>query len=466
MIRIFHLTNPNPPTVKDIFLNSLEILGLDKKIELINDKKYQDPDFYNKLPKQKISKEIAKSLHDLLPYLFLKTKFEVRNTNEALENKYNPEKISKSFLEDVLKHRYSPNAQNDFIERWERKRPLEIIPKEYKHKEIETGKFEQKTINITLKAFEKAMKLFFKPSGIEDVQKLYSAEAKNYDFKHHLASAYNDTKLRKEAASYVENYLKSIVADSELNILDIATGTGLTMEEIDNVINKDEYFQKKINLFGIDFTEAMLERGEKRIKKENRQAEILLKKGDATNFIEKEEGYAEDGLYRFRPDSMDCITDVFGIGGINNPEKCFEQQLRVLKEGGISIMMDMHAPSLEEKDTRMPLGLSSSPSFVQQSWEKVTKPIALKKLWGWNDPTEYFYTMPLSSYFDEQKKKYFGFELVKRNIENLKWWFGLPVMSVAREIVKKVEISKGEFLIKQSLLKNIKKIDFVEYLSP
>lgn len=120
-------------------------------------------------------------------------------------------------------------------------------------------------------------------------------------------------------------------------------------------------------------------------------------------------------------------------------------------------MTDIHTPSLEEKDILMPFGLPKSSAFVQQVWENITKPIVLKKLWGWNDPTENFYTMPQVSYFDEQKNKYFGFKLVKRDVKNLKWWLGLPLMPICKIIAKKVEISKGEFLIKQSILKNIKK---------
>ena len=104
----------------------------------------------------------------------------------------------------------------------------------------------------------------------------------------------------------------------------------------------------------------------------------------------------------------------------------------------------------------MPLGLPISPSFIQQAWEKITKPIVLKNLWGWNDPTENFYNMPLAVCFDEQKNKYFGFDLIKREVENMKWWLGLPLMPVAKEVVKKVEISKSEFLIKQSIVKNKK----------
>ena len=60
--------------------------------------------------------------------------------------------------------------------------------------------------------------------------------------------------------------------------------------------------------------------------------------------------------------------------------------------------------------------------------------------------------MPITAYFDEKQQKYFGFEEVKREVRNLKWWFGLPVMPVGKLVVKKVEISKAEFLIKQSMV--------------
>ena len=447
-VKVFHLTNPNAPTLGEVFDDTLKVIGLGRKIELINNKEYADHDSYNNFSKQKITREMVKMLRDLIPYLFLKTEFEVENTKEALGGGYNPERAS-DFLEDVLKHRYSPDAENDFVRNWESKRPIEIIPKEYRHKEIEISKFRQKAIDIALNVFEKGIKLFFRPSGIEDVRKLYSVEAKNYDSRHHLTTAYNDTKLRKETAHMLKEYAGKFPIDYNFRVLDIATGTGLTLEEINKTM-------AKMDLFGIDFTEAMLDKGRKRMLKENNHLELSLKKGDATNFIDREEGYAKDGFYKFKPNSIDCITNIFGIGGINNSNRCFEEQLKVLKEGGISIMIDMHAPSLEEKDIHMPLGLPISPSFIQQAWEKITKPIVLKNLWGWNDPTENFYNMPLAVCFDEQKNKYFGFDLIKREVENMKWWLGLPLMPVAKEVVKKVEISKSEFLIKQSIVKNKK----------
>jgi len=454
LIKVFHLTNPNSPRLGEVFNNSLDILGLGQKIEMVNNKKYTDPGFYNKFPNQQITKKMVEILGDLVPYLFSETKFEIKNTNEALGGKYNPEKVSKSFLEDVLKHRYSPDAQNDAIRKLELKRKLDIIPKEYRHKEMVVGMFEKATTNVLLKAIEKIIKLFLKPSNIEDVRKLYSKEAETYDLKHHLTTAYGDTKLRKEASLYVKKHLDQVVDDRRFKILDIATGTGLTIEEVNNMLTGSGKYKNRIDLFGIDFTEAMLEMGKKRMVKDGSHLELSLKKGDATNFVGEEEGQTEDGFYKFKPNSLDCITSVFGIGGINDPNKCFENQLQALKEGGISIMIDIHAPLLEEKNIHMPLGLPRSSFFVQQAWEQVTKPIVLKKLWGWNDPTKNFYNMLNVCYFDKQKK-YFGFKLVKKEVENSKWWLGLPIMPVCKEIVEKVEISKGEFLIKQNLLRGI-----------
>lgn len=426
--KVFHLTNPQSPKLRNIFNESLDVLGIGGKIELVNDKKHTDSKFYDNMPKQKTAKEIAKTLHDLLPYLFSEAKFEVKNTNEVLDDKYCPEEVSKNFIEKILKHRYTPDSESNTIRDWEKNRPVEVVPKEYRHKEIETGKFEQKTINIALGIFKRAVGLFLKPSGIENTGELYSVEAKNYDLKHHLTTAYFDTKLRKRASDDVLNHVKNS-SQSSFKILDIATGTGLTLEEINKKLAKFNE-QKEVEFFGIDFTEAMLKSGRKRMVKESSHLEQSLKKGDATSLVGEKEGYNGGGFYQFKMNSIDCITDIFGIGGIANPVKSFEDQLKVLKEGGISIMMDMHAPSLEENDILMPFGLPKSSAFVQQAWESVTKPIVLKKLWGWNDPTENFYTMPLASYFDEQKNKYFGFKLVKKNVENLKWWLGLPLMPV------------------------------------
>lgn len=330
--RVFHLTNPQHPKLRNILNDSLEILGIGGKIELINDKKYIDSEFYDKMPKQQTAKEMVKILHNLLPYLFSMAKFEVKNTNEELDNKYNPEEVSKNFIEKILKHRYTPDSENNTIRDWEKNRPIEIVPKEYKHKEIETGKFEQKIINMSVGILKKGVGLFLKPSSIENIVDLYSVEAEKYDLKHHLTTAYFDTKLRKEASDCVLDYIKNN-PQSAFKILDIATGTGLTLEEINKKITKIKQY-KDIELLGIDFTEPMLERGIKRMIKENSHLEKSLKKGDATSLVGEREGYNDSGFYQFKMNSIDCVTDIFGIGGIANPVKSFEDQLKVLKEGG------------------------------------------------------------------------------------------------------------------------------------
>lgn len=445
-IKIFHLTNPHPPSTQELFENSFEILGLSNKIKMINSEEYIDSEYYSSELKQGLTKKLLEILHDLLPYLYLKSNFDTKNINELFNYKYSPEKISKEFLEETLKYKYTPDSKDDWLRIREQKRKVDIIPKKYRPEEIKTGNIEQKAINTTLKIFEKLINFTLIPSGIEDIQKLYSSEAKEYKLKHHITTAFKDTIIRKESAQEVKNYLENIPGSNELKIIDIATGIGLTLEELDKTIT-----DRNIKLYGIDYTEAMLKKGEARLLKKG--GRIILKKGNAMQLAGEREGYSENGFYRFEKNSIDCATIVFGIGGIEYPEKCFEELLKILKTNGAVIMADIHAPSLKKEDVSGLFFGLRSPAFIQQSWEKITKPIVLKKLWGWKDPTVSFHQLPLSIYFDEKENKYYGFKIIKQETKNLKWWLNLPVMPIAKIIAQKIEIPRAEFLIKQAITK-------------
>ena len=381
-----------------------------------------------------------------MPYLFSNIRFDTENIIRRLET-YNPESVNQEFLKETLKSKYPPDAPDDWIRRIETRKEVKFIPPEYADREVKTTAAGQKAINLTLKILQKAVNIILRPSGIEDIQRLYSHEAENYDFKHHLTTAYNDDVLRKDVAEEIKNILTAPHDTRSIRILDLASGTGLTIETISNFLPKG---LTQIELYGLDVTEKMIRLGQKRL---GHKTKIKLEKGTATGFISPEEKVAPDGYKKFKPGSFDCITTVFGIGGIENSVECFEEQLRGLKEGGIAIMVDMHKPSLKPRDIKMPFGLPSSAGFIKQAWEKTTKPIVLHKLWRWKDPTEDFYKMPLVVIYDEEKNKYFGFEVVKREVKNMRWWFGLPVMPVAKLVVKKVTISRGEFLVKQNIFR-------------
>ena len=85
----------------------------------------------------------------------------------------------------------------------------------------------------------------------------------------------------------------------------------------------------------------------------------------------------------------------------------------------------------------MPFGLKASPYLVWQAWQRVTLPIVLAQLWGWGDPTSSFYDMPATTFVDENGQLA-RFEVVHSSVETLKWWFGLPVMSVGELVLRKV----------------------------
>jgi len=440
-LEVFHLTNPQYRTVKEIFDKSLELIGLDNKVKLV-DKSIGEI----KSEGEKITREILLKLKDLLPYLFTQATFDTKNISEKTAGEYAPERISDEFLENALHHVYTPDATNSWISQREEKRRPVIIPREFMEP-VESGRIEQIGIDVTLALFRRAVGAILRPSGIPEVQSLYAKESPRYDRKHNLTTAFNDERMREYSAHKVAEYVDRLPISYTPKILDIATGTGLNLKKIYDEL---AHVGRKAELCGIDFTPEMLEQAKQRNLIHD---SIHFERADATDMLGLREGKHGE-TYRFAENSIDCITTVFGIGGIPNSLKCFEEQLKILKSGGMSILIDMHAPNLTNEKIHMPLNIPSSPSLVKQAWEKVTKPIVLKKLWGWKDPTEDFYKMPLVTYHDERQNKYFGFEVEKRETENMKWWFGLPVMPVGRLVVRKKEIHRAEHLIKQEILES------------
>lgn len=441
-LEVFHLTNPQSRTVKEVFEKSLELVGLENRVELFN--KSADE---IKGGGERITREMLLKLKDLLPFLFTRATFDTKNISEKTAGEYAPERISDEFLESALHHVYTPDATQSWINQREERRRPEIIPQEFT-KPVESGRMEQIGINITLALFRRAVGTILRPSGIPEAQNLYAKEAPRYDQKHHLTTAFNDERMREYSTREIADYVNRLPASHTPKILDIATGTGLNLKKIYEELRRNG---RKADLYGIDFTPEML--AQARQRNITLDDSVHFERADATDMVGQQEG-REGETYRFSENSIDCITTVFGIGGIPNSIKCFEEQLRILKNGGMTILIDMHAPNLTNDKIQMPLGMPSSPSLVKQAWEKVTKPIVLKELWGWKDPTEDFYQMPLVTYHDAQQNKYFGFEVEKRETENMKWWFGLPVMPVGRLVVRKKEIHRAEHLIKQKMLES------------
>lgn len=255
-----------------------------------------------------------------------------------------------------------------------------------------------------------------------EVDVVYTREAKTYNKKHHLTTRGMDLVWRRSAGWFVSALGRN--RQGHLKVLDLCTGTGLTVKEIHAILQE---WGIDAELTGLDYNEHMLAVA----RNGGMPGGAKFVHGDATKLVET-----------FELDSFDAVTQVFGIGGIPEPSKVFGGVLRILKSGGQFLMTDMHKP-IPEHPGEWPFLLKwrRFPVMEMVIYEDSTLPVVLNRLWGWRDTTLCFYLLPLVTYRDGDGR-YWGFEVKAFEQESQRWWFALPLMPVARIVVEKTEITE------------------------
>lgn len=137
-----------------------------------------------------------------------------------------------------------------------------------------------------------------------------------YDGMNRVISFGIDVKWRKKV-------LKLVSDTKPETILDIATGTG------DLAILMAQSGAKKI--VGVDISKGMLEVGRKKVAEKNLDDRITLEFGDSE-------------ALPFEDNSFDAITVSFGIRNFESLEQGLSQILRVLKPGGIFVILETSVP--------------------------------------------------------------------------------------------------------------------------
>lgn len=151
----------------------------------------------------------------------------------------------------------------------------------------------------------------------KQVEKMFDTISTNYDGLNRLISFGIDVKWRKKVVNLVGN-------TNPESVLDIATGTG------DLAINLTKTGAKKI--VGLDLSEGMLEVGRKKINDKGLSKRIEMVQGDSE-------------ALPFEPDSFDAITVAFGVRNFENLEKGLSEIYRVLKPGGIFVILETSVPT-------------------------------------------------------------------------------------------------------------------------
>lgn len=160
----------------------------------------------------------------------------------------------------------------------------------------------------------------YKDSGLgkkEQVAQMFDTISGNYDGLNRVISFGIDVKWRKKV-------LKMVSAKNPQTILDIATGTG------DLAILMAQTGAGEI--IGADISEGMMEVGRKKVTERNLDSRIKLVYGDSENLP-------------FEDNYFDAITVAFGIRNFETLEKGLAEIRRVLKPGGVFVILETSVPT-------------------------------------------------------------------------------------------------------------------------
>src|SRR5690606_34830991 len=151
----------------------------------------------------------------------------------------------------------------------------------------------------------------------QQVEQMFDTISGNYDGLNRVISLGIDKKWRKKVVNYV-------LQTKPQSVLDIATGTG------DLAISFSDYEIPKI--VGFDLSEGMLSIARKKVAKEKIAERIEFIQGDSENMP-------------FEENSFDAITVAFGVRNFENLEQGLSEILRVLKPGGIFVVLETSVPT-------------------------------------------------------------------------------------------------------------------------
>jgi ubiquinone/menaquinone biosynthesis C-methylase UbiE len=301
-----------------------------------------------------------------------------------------------------------------------------------------------KTLRLAAKIF---IRLALRPRREEtgsldpaEVDRVYNREAADYDWKHHLTTRGQDTNWRRMAGWLVVSAPEPCPA-----VLDLCTGTGLTILEMRRVL-REHGCQAEIT--GLDYNEAMLRRARARFAGTiDDGPRVTLVRGDATALLNP----TSSDFATFDAATFDVVTQVFGIGGINDPLAVFESVLSVLRERGRFLLIDMHRPIPNLSGEWFLFGTwLKTPRLEAYSYRHTTLPLVLARLWGWRDTTLDFYLAPLVCHICDGI--HYGFRVLWKAFEAERWWLALPLMPTCRIVLEKIRIDPAEYERRQRIL--------------
>lgn len=154
-------------------------------------------------------------------------------------------------------------------------------------------------------------------SKTTQVERMFDSIAVTYDKLNITLSLGIDRIWRRKA-------LNTLKAYAPRQILDVATGTGDLA-----ILTAKRLSPEKVT--GIDLSEGMLAVGRQKVKAEGLEAVIDMECQDCLNL-------------QFADNTFDAITVAFGVRNFENLEKGFAEMYRVLKPGGVLLVLELSTP--------------------------------------------------------------------------------------------------------------------------
>lgn len=151
----------------------------------------------------------------------------------------------------------------------------------------------------------------------QQVEQMFDTISGEYDGLNRVISFGIDVKWRKKVVDLVK-------ATNPDSVLDIATGTG------DLIIQMAQ--TKASRLVGLDISEGMLAVGRKKISAADLDQGIEMIQADSE-------------AMPFEDNSFDAITVAFGVRNFEHLEKGLAEILRVLKPGGLFVILETSVPT-------------------------------------------------------------------------------------------------------------------------
>jgi demethylmenaquinone methyltransferase/2-methoxy-6-polyprenyl-1,4-benzoquinol methylase len=151
------------------------------------------------------------------------------------------------------------------------------------------------------------------------IASMFDAIAGRYDLLNHLLSGGIDRHWRTRA-------IRSLGLTGAERVLDVCTGTG------DLAIAAVSGPRSAARVLGVDFAGAMLDVGQRKLRRHRLDGRIAFVRGDATRIPAGDR-------------SVDAVTVAFGIRNVENTRAACAEMHRVLRSGGRLAILEFSVPA-------------------------------------------------------------------------------------------------------------------------